>query len=134
MTNNKKSSGIHVGSASILLIFVLLCLVSFATLSIVSANADNKLTAKVLERTTAYYNACNEAERNLADIDQTLATVYSSCDSSEEYFQTVGHTKSYTLPISESQTLQITIEILYPETDEDTFYRITSWQVVNAGN
>ncbi len=132
MTNRKKTSGIHAGSASILLIFVLLCLVSFATLSIVSANADNKLTKKVIERTNAYYNACNEAEKNLAHMDVTLTTVYSTCDSPEEYFQTVGHTKSYTLPISDFQNLEISIEILYPETAQDTFYRITSWQVVNA--
>ena len=34
----------NIGSASILLVFVILCLVSFAVLSIVSANADSKLS------------------------------------------------------------------------------------------
>ena len=32
--------------------------------------------------------------------------------------------------ISELQTLVVQIEILYPTRDEDTFYRITKWQVV----
>ena len=44
----------------------------------------------------------------------------------------VGHGKSYVIPISALQTLQVTIEILYPESDEDTFYRITAWQVLNT--
>lgn len=129
----KSSAGLNVGSSSILLIFVILCLVSFATLSIISANADSRLTRKVLNRTTAYYDACNKAEEALAGIDLTLTGIYLSSDTAEEYFSAVGHTKSYAIVISDIQTLQVNIEILYPEADEDTFYRITSWQVINTG-
>lgn len=137
-TNNttKKTGpdfGLNIGSSSILLIFVLLCLVSFATLSIISANADNKLSRKVLERTTAYYDACNEAEVALAGVDSTLADVYATSANAEAYFATVGHNKSYTIAISDLQTLQVNIEILYPESDEDTFYKVTSWQVLTTG-
>ena len=60
-SSKKKQFGMNIGSASILLVFVILCLVSFAVLSIVSANADSKLSARVLERTTAYYAACNHS-------------------------------------------------------------------------
>lgn len=125
---NGPSFGLNIGSSSILMIFVILCLVSFAALSTVSANADHKLSSKVLSRTTAYYNACNEAEKALADLDNTLATVYSSASNADDYFATVGHNKSYTFPISDLQTLQVNIEILYPDSDEDTFYLVTSWQ------
>ena len=45
--SKKKQFGMNIGSASILLVFVILCLVSFAVLSIVSANADSKLSARV---------------------------------------------------------------------------------------
>lgn len=58
-SSKKKQFGMNIGSASILLVFVILCLVSFAVLSIVSANADSRLSTRVLERTTAYYDACN---------------------------------------------------------------------------
>ena len=51
---SRKSYGANVGSSSILLIFILLCLVSFAALSIVSANAHIKLSDKVVSRTTSY--------------------------------------------------------------------------------
>ncbi|MBE5873941.1 MAG: hypothetical protein E7287_05975 [Lachnospiraceae bacterium] len=130
MKNKKHSFGINIGSASILLIFVLLCLISFATLSIVSANADSKLTNKVLERTTAYYDACNKAEASLAEIDKTLIRVYLESDNADAYFASVGHSKSFNITVSEMQTLVVQIEILYPENDEDTFYRIKKWQVV----
>ena len=127
----KKSAGVNIGSSSILLIFVILCLVSFATLSIVSANADYKLGQKILTRTTSYYNACNEAEESLSAIDHTLWEVYANATNEEEYFSTVGHSKSYVIPISDLQNLSIEIEILYPQKTGDTCYRIKSWQVVN---
>lgn len=128
----KKQFGMNIGSASILLVFVILCLVSFAVLSIVSANADSKLSARVLERTTAYYTACNQAEESLAGLDKTLTKVYQNTDSEEAYFSSVGHNKSYVIPISDLQSLQVTVEILYPVSTQDTFYRITSWQVFNT--
>lgn len=131
-SSKKKQFGMNIGSASILLVFVILCLVSFAVLSIVSANADNKLSARVLERTTAYYAACNQAEQSLAGMDKTLRRVYESSDSEESYFNSVGHGKSYVIPISDLQSLQVTIEILYPGTAEDSFYQITAWQVLNT--
>ena len=65
--DKKKNFPMNIGLSSILLIFVVLCLVSFSILSIVSANADKKLSLKVLNRSIAYYNACNEAETTLRD-------------------------------------------------------------------
>ena len=131
-SSKKKQFGMNIGSASILLVFVILCLVSFAVLSIVSANADNKLSARVLERTSAYYAACNQAEQSLAGMDNTLRRIYASSDSEDAYFASVGHGKSYVSPISDLQSLQVTIDILYPQTDDDSFYRITAWQILNT--
>ena len=131
-SSKKKQFGMNIGSASILLVFVILCLVSFAVLSIVSANADSKLSSRVLERTTAYYDACNQAEQSLAGIDKILQRIYASSESEEAYFASVGHGKSYVIPISDLQSLQVTIEILYPVSPEDTFYRINAWQVLNT--
>lgn len=129
----KNDIGINIGSASILMIFVVLCLVSFAVLAIVSANADWKLTNRVTERTTAYYEACNTAERSLATLDAKLLTVYESAADSEEYFATVGQNKSYVIEISDLQSLQVTVSILYPKSEAGPFYEITTWQVMNVG-
>lgn len=125
--------GINVGSSSILLIFVILCLISFATLSMVTANADRKLSEKILDRTLAYYEACNQAEAALADTDRTLAAVYASAESEEAYFSTVGRSKSYAIPISGLQSLDIQIAINYPRQEGETFYTITRWRVITTG-
>ena len=133
-TKVKRDSGfrVNVGSSSILLIFVILCLVSFATLSIVSANADAKLSNRVAERTTAYYEACNQAERSIASLDRTLAEVYASTLDEDDYFSAVGHYQSYEIDISNIQTLHVAVDILYPQTEGGPFYRITSWQVITS--
>ncbi len=122
-----------IGSSSILVIFVILCLVSFAALSIVSANADYKLSKKVLERTTAYFQASNQAETMLAQLDFTLMSIYENSSSEEEYFEQAGHSKSFSLPVSDLQSLEISVTIEYPLADGDSFYRLTSWQVVTTG-
>ena len=56
-SSKKRQFGMNIGSASILLVFVILCLVSFAVLSIVSANADSRLSTQALERSNAYHAA-----------------------------------------------------------------------------
>lgn len=130
--NKKKKQffGMNIGSASMLLIFVILCLVSFAALSIVSANADRRLSSKVAERTTAYYEACNSAQESLAGIDKVLKAQYTASADAAEYFAAVGHNKSYAIPVSDTQTLLVEIEILYPESANDTFYELKTWKVI----
>ncbi|MDD3367406.1 MAG: hypothetical protein PHP50_00780 [Lachnospiraceae bacterium] len=134
--NNKRRTdfGVNTGSASLLMIFVVLCLVSFAALSIVSANADYKLNQKVADRTTAYYSACNETETAIADIDKTLKTTYETVSTRHEYFDLVGHDIHYAIPISDLQTLKITLNVLYPSAPDQPFYEITSWEVKTTGD
>ncbi len=124
---------INIGSSSLLIIFVILCLVSFATLSISNAYADYNLSSKVLNRNTAYYNACNQAEINIAHIDRTLANVYETCLSEDEYYSTVGRYKSYAIPISDLQSLLVIIDINYPLALGESFYSIRTWQVITTG-
>lgn len=131
--SKKREFRVNVGTSSILLIFVTLCLVAFATLSIVSANADYRLSRKVADRTTAYYEAANQAENYIASIDQTLRSVYSSVENEADYFSTVGHSKSYLVAISDLQSLSIKLDILYPASDQGPFYQLTSWQVITTG-
>lgn len=130
----KRFSGISfsngIGSSSLLVIFIILCLVSFATLSIVSANADYKLSNKVLDRTTAYYEASNQAEQQLAELHQTLAAAYAGSTTEAEYFQQSGRNTSYLIPISDLQSLEVKVDIVYPAKEGDAYYKIRSWQVI----
>ena len=47
----------NMGTVSILTIFIVLCMVTFATLSFISTNKDAAFTRQIADRTTAYYAA-----------------------------------------------------------------------------
>ena len=104
MSDNKRAFTMNIGLPSILLIFVVLCLVSFGVLSLVSANADRKLSKKVLDRSTAYYEACNRAEEMLCSVDAHLHTAYESSHNTDEYIEMISDIpQHYTYPISDFQ-------------------------------
>lgn len=136
MENKKRSTnfGINIGTSSLLLVFVILCLVSFATLSIVSANADRKLSSKVIDRSKAYYQVCNEANVKLEDIDKSLRNVYESGVSRDEFYAQVGTTISFCVEVSDIQVLSVSADIEYPKEPGDSFYTITCWSLETTGS
>lgn len=134
-TTKKRSYGMNIGSSSLVLIFVILCLISFAALSIASANADYKLSTNVLKHSESYYAACNEAETDLAALDMKLADIYNKTDSKDSYFEEVGVTSlimQYSL--GELQALQVEVRVLYPEASGERFYEVRKWVVVTSDN
>ena len=128
MKNKRKSYGVNIGSSSILLIFVILCLVSFAVLSIVSAQTDYKLSCKLAERTTKYYEANNEVESYLRDLQASLEKIYEDSATAEEYFAVAGHDTTFSIQLSEQQMLNVHLTILYPG-DGKGYYEINTWKV-----
>lgn len=128
MRNKRKSYGVNIGSSSILLIFVILCLVSFAVLSIVSAQTDYKLNCKLAERTTKYYEANNEVESYLRDLQASLEKIYEDSATAEEYFAVAGHDTTFSIQLSEQQMLNVHLTILYPG-DGKGYYEINTWKV-----
>lgn len=68
----KRKFKMGVGMSSMLMIFVVLCLTTFAVLSYVTANADAKLTQKAEQKVTAYYTADSEAQRLIGELDGRL--------------------------------------------------------------
>lgn len=131
--NSSNQTGVNVGTSSLLLVFVVMCLVSFATLATVSANADRKLNDKIVERTVQYYNACNEAEAKISDIDSTLKALYDSGLSRDDYLSQAGETIDFAVPVSDVQTLSVSLDIKYPLNPGDTFYDITKWKLETTG-
>ena len=121
-----------IGSSSILVIFVILCLVSFATLSIVSANADYKLSTKILDRTTAYYEAQNQAEEELAQLVASLRETYETMSSSADFFDITGSETSFLIPVSDLQSLEVTVQILYPDNPDGSYYQVLSRKVITT--
>lgn len=108
--------GLSIGAPSIVVIMVVLCLVCFAGLSIVSANADLTLSRKLADRTSAYYDACNQAQEDLllASKKEPLEDSF-SCEYS----------------INENQILSVEAVFLEDLSGNRT-YTVTQWQVITT--
>ncbi len=124
-----KSQNINIGSSSILMIFVILCLISFASLSLVSSASDYKLSKNLQEKTSEYYSACNKAEASIASIDNSLKES-AALLTEEEYYLSVGKIISFYIPINDLQSLYIALTPHYPSTDGDFYYELTNYEVV----
>lgn len=109
---------LHAGTASILLVFLTLCLISFAVLTRVNANADLRLSTKYADRTKSYYDAVGEAERFIAETDAVLLTLHEESANEEEYFEKVrAHFGDLTMrasyEIGAFQSLNVTLRADY---------------------
>ena len=72
MNPENKRSAASVGITSFVLIFVMLCLLTFSVLSLATARADLRLSRRSADRTSAYYDAENRANDILLDIISCL--------------------------------------------------------------
>lgn len=131
------------GFSTILLAFVMICVVTISALSLLTANSDYKLSLKVAQKNSDYYLAEETAYKQLAEIDALLADAYEKSVSKSNYFESVekvletldtgsyeNNCYTYVVPISNNQTLRVVLQITYPETENDTFYQISTWQSV----
>ena len=91
MTPSRNSRRIHFGSGAALVLtcLIIISLLCFAALSIVSAQADQRLTDRYAGQIEAYYSARNEGVRFLADTDASLRALQTSCRDEADYFQQV---------------------------------------------
>ena len=131
------------GTSTLLLIFVSLCLLTFAVLSFLSARADQNLSRKTAERTSAYYEACNQAEDRLGETDRMLEKLWQETVNEKAYFQAVRETfedmdfdeesrmLSFSVPLTDTQVLTVTLKLRTPESGS-TFYTISDWKTVNT--
>ena len=113
--------GANVGSASILLIFTVLSLISFATLTLVNSKADYNLSTNLANRQTAYYEACHSGQA-------FVAAVNSGFKSNDE-----DDIIKKSIPITDNQSLDIAIipNVSNNYTNSDKNYTILQWQIVN---
>ena len=124
---------LNLGTSSLLLIFVVLSLVSFAVLSLSSALSDKKLTDKTVEKNVSYYDACNEAYERLADLDKKLIDIYKASDDEASYLKACEDLDlEMIILVTEYQGLEVIVIPNYPKSDEDTFYDISSWKLIHT--
>lgn len=147
-----RKNGINVGTSSILMIFVLLCLTAFATLSMASANADYKLAQRAARSVSLYYEADARAQAMLARIEDMLIKAadlpddaYTELFASDALYEKDGGSIqlrtetedtavwiAYQIPIDDNRTLSVSLEAPRPYTDGSA-YKITAWQVLFTG-
>ncbi len=132
----KKGYGISTGTSSLLVIIVILSLICFAGLSIVSASADYKLSKKLADRTTAYYENTSAANRQLAQLNREFAHIYAESNNETAYYakikESYADSLTYTYPMSDAQSLLVTVYPLYPTDKNDSFVAIEQFQIVTA--
>lgn len=144
-------SFIHMGAPSLLMIFLVLCLFTFALLSLSSAKNNRTLSQQSADRIQTYYQASSLAEEALDQIDTILSDAHTDCgaesadtaDYQKEVTEklencsvdgvsafTVDFTKgegtlAFQVPVSESQQLSVVLTLPAPSDCQDGYYRIT---------
>ena len=68
-----KRPGFNVGSASIIMVFAVLCLTIFSVLSLITANSDLRLSMRAAKSIEDFYLAEYLAETKVIDIKEKLA-------------------------------------------------------------
>ncbi len=149
----KKNTFSNFGFSTILLCFVMICVVIFSALSLVSAYSDYKLSQKVAEKNSAYYEAQQRAYDKLASIDAEVCHLYKLWTAPDEYgehkkitesfhewagrnlsafgeitLHEQSFTLSFTETIAEDHFLEIALEIRKPTYLSDSFIEITAWK------
>lgn len=144
----KKSTSLsNMGTVSLMMIFIVLCLVTFATLSLTGSVRTYYYCQRLSQRDQEYYEASNSATNILADIDQILYDAYlqdpdsypenalqelSKLDGITLHTDTEEPTISYQVTVSDTQVLNVILTINDKNGGYDNFYRINTWQKVSS--
>lgn len=124
---------VNMGSSLLLVVFLVLCLVTFATLAFSSARSDESFSQRIADRKTEYYEAANQAEELFGQIDQILGAAkgvpdFAKIDSvnADIHYDAEKETLSYQIPINERQALNVVLAL-----QAEGGCRIEKWQTVN---
>lgn len=136
---------INTGTTSLIMIFAVLALVTFAALSLSASAAGRRLAEKMAERTTDYYNAEREAMERLAKIEKLLAQTGAECSREEFLSQARSAVENkedvsweeglicWEVPIQEGQYLAAAARPLYADKPGEAVYEIVSWETRDEG-
>lgn len=148
MKNDKRqTSFVNIGLSSLMIVFLVLCLTTFAILSLSSAKSDYSFSEKLAGYRTAYYEASSQAESVNAQIDELMDTVWQDSPGDAympELLQALSDfrpegteltlnmdddecTISYQVPVDDTKALYVTLQVMDPSA-HDNYYEILSWQ------
>ena len=144
----KSFDGSSIGTSLILVVFITICLLTFATLSLVSAQSDNELSLSAAEKVMEFYDSEAMAQETLKKIDDELLSIYQESVDKESYYATVLKNFSdisglhitndevialtYMTRISDAEVITSQIQIIYPDELNHNLYKIQSWKLINT--
>ncbi len=139
--NTKYRFGMNVGSASLVLIFAILCLTLFATLTLLCAKNEMNLTNKYSESVTQYYAADSKAEENLQIIQEIFSSANKTNADKTSYIITQCKKYNFTYVqknnkiyitfnenINAQQVLHVTVKV---NSIIDNEFEIIQWKKIN---
>lgn len=125
MSDKQDGISIGIGMSTFMMIFTVLCLTIFATLTYLQARHNQQETDKIIESTVAYY----DADLSASKIYKELKTQYTDTTFLEDNgIEKDGNTYSYTVSISENRELKVTIE------ENEGKLNIIQWQEIAQSN
>lgn len=119
MRKNKSQTPVTtIGVPSLLVVFLILCLVTFACLSLSTAKSDYTYSEENAAHKTAYYEACNKAEEFVHDINTGKKAPVTK----------------WSVAINNKQALKVRIGPSdgIGSAEGGSTYTITAWQVVST--
>jgi len=126
-----KQGGIGVGSASIVLVFAVLCLSVFSLITFVVAGNDKALVDTEAGLVTGYYEADAQAERIVADILEAdgIPEVVRGIEINSYWdFEADADITYFLYPISDQRSLFVSLAIRADS------YDILSWRMYDTGD
>ena len=123
---NKGGGGVGIGSASIVLVFAVLCLTVFSLITFIVAGNDKALVAAEAQLVIAYYEADTLAEQIIAEIisAKTIPASVLGIDIETDWdMDADAEVAFFYCPISESKALYVRVDI------SDETYGILSWKM-----
>ena len=157
MKDKQQSYFVNIGSSSLLVIFLVLCLATFAILTLSSARSDHSFSERLAEHKKTYYEASAKAETVTAGIDEILyltaegIDLNSQDDAYGKYLETItaaldgqqiegisletqqteaGCMVSFRVPAGARQELSVMLRITdYRE--HVHYYEVKTWEIVN---
>ena len=141
---NKKSTDFGVGTASIINIFLILCLTTFALLSFNSSNQSLKYAQKAVDFDNFYAQAELDANKKLAEIDNIIFSAINSIDyqgelsklSTLEYATVEKNSNGYTLSYSSKDynNCAFSVRLQIPLSPSKERFEIIKWATTSTNH
>ena len=151
----KKYRFSNFGFSTILLTFVMMCIMTFGVLSLVTANSDYKLSKKTAEKASGYAEARETSYTRLSKLDEILQEIYSTNPTEENYETLVMEALEandlstflvspseedtdlsmrlhWEIPTTDTQHLSVTVKLYSLSEISSSFYEIEEWETAHT--